>query len=58
MATEVQKKARDKYNSQRKHIMLDFAPTEMELYEHIKSQPKIQTYIKDLIRADIDRSSG
>ena len=56
MATEAQKKARDKYNAQRKNITLNFSPTEMELYEYIKSQDKQQTYIKDLIRADMEGS--
>ena len=56
MATEAQKKARDKYNSQRKNITLNFSPTEMELYEYIKSQEKQQTYIKNLIRADMERT--
>lgn len=56
MATEAQKKARNKYNSQRKNITLNFSPTEMELYEYIKSQAKQQTYIKNLIRADMERT--
>lgn len=55
MATEAQKKARDKYNAQRKTISLNFCPTEMDLYDHIKSQPAQQTYIKDLIRADMEK---
>ena len=56
MATDAQKKARDKYNSQRKNITLNFSPTEMDLYEHIKSQEKQQTYIKDLVRSDMDKA--
>lgn len=56
MATEAQKKARDKYNAQRKTISLNFCPTEMDIYNHIKSQEQQQTYIKNLIRADMERN--
>ena len=31
----------------------EFYPTEKDLIEHIENQPKKQTYIKDLIRADM-----
>lgn len=56
MASEAQRKARDKYNAQRKNITLNFAPTEIDLYNHVTAQPdKMQTYIKNLIRADMER---
>lgn len=51
--TEAQKKAKKKYKKKIKRFSLDFCPTEYYLLEHIKKQPKMQTYIKDLIRKDI-----
>jgi hypothetical protein len=53
--TEAQKKAKEKYQAKVKRFTIDFYPTESELWEHLQSQPKKQTYIKDLIRADIER---
>lgn len=59
MASEAQKKARDKYNAQRKNITLNFSPTELDLYNYVAQQPeKMQTYIKQLIRSDMLRSSA
>ena len=53
--TEAQRKAIAKYKQKVKKITIDFAPTESDLLEHINKQPKKQTYIKNLIRADIER---
>lgn len=36
-----------------KRIYIEFYPAEAELWEHIQKQPKKQTYIKNLIRADM-----
>ena len=55
MATEAQKKATKKYKEKLNRITVDFSPAELELWEHIQKQPKKQTYIKDLIRADIEK---
>lgn len=51
--TEAQKRAKAKYQSKVKRLTIDFYPPEADLLEHIEKQPKKQTYIKDLIRADI-----
>lgn len=51
-----QRKAVKKFNEKRNRITVDFYPTESDLWEHINQQPKKQTYIKDLIRADMERS--
>lgn len=51
---EAQKRAKKKYQSKVKRFTVDFYPTEEELFEHLAKQPKKQTYIKDLIRADIE----
>lgn len=52
---EAQKKAKQKYQAKVKRFTVDFYPTESEIYEHLQNQPKKQTYIKDLIRADIKK---
>lgn len=55
MATEAQLKAVKKYKEKVKRITIEFHPTENQMWEHIQSQPKKQTYIKDLIRADMEK---
>lgn len=54
--TAAQRKAVTKYKEKVKRITIDFHPTESAMWEHINQQPKKQTYIKDLIRADMERS--
>ena len=56
MATEAQKKALEKYKANVKRLTVDFPPTDAKLWEHIQKQPKKQTYIKDLIRADMEKN--
>lgn len=53
--SEAQIRAVQKYRQKVKRITIDIYPTEMELWEHIQSQPKKQTYIKNLIRADMEK---
>ena len=55
MATEAQRKAVKKYKEKVNRITLDFHPSEAELWDHIQAQEKKQTYIKDLIRADMNK---
>lgn len=55
MTSEAQKKAVKKYKEKVKRMTVEFHPSEMELYDHIQMQPKKQTYIKDLIRADMKK---
>lgn len=50
-----QMRAVKKYKEKVKRITIDFSPAEAELWEHIQKQPKKQTYIKSLIRADLDK---
>lgn len=57
MASEAQKRAIKKYKQKADRLTVDFYPTEKELYEHICKQPAKQTYIKDLIRADMAKGS-
>jgi hypothetical protein len=56
MASDAQKKAIKKYREKLNRICIDFSPAEAELWEHIQKQPKKQTYIKDLIRADMEKN--
>jgi hypothetical protein len=55
--TESQLKAVKKYKEKVKRITIDFYPSEVEAWNHIQSQQKKQTYIKDLIREDMKRES-
>ncbi len=53
MPSDAQRKAVKKYKEKVKRITLDFYPTDEEIWNHIQKQDKKQTYIKDLIRADM-----
>lgn len=55
MLTQAQKRAKKKYYQKVKRVNLEFYPTEQELIDKINAQPKKQTYIKELIRQDIER---
>lgn len=56
--SEAQRKAVKKYKQKVNRITVDFSPAEENLWNHIQNQPKKQTYIKDLIRADMERSAA
>ena len=56
MASEAQLKAVKKYKEKVKRITIEFHPTEVQMWEHIQNQDKKQTYIKSLIKADMERS--
>lgn len=54
--TDAQYRAAQKYKKANiKRITVEFSPLEAELWEHIQQQPKKQTYIKELIRADMKK---
>lgn len=55
MTSEAQKKALEKYKAKVKRLTVDFPPSEAELWEHVSKQPNKQGYIKNLIRADIEK---
>ena len=55
MSSEAQKKALEKYRTSVKRFTVDFPPSEAELWGRIQSQPKKQTYIKNLIREDMKK---
>ena len=58
MATEAQRKAKNKYRDQGKRLTVDFYPSEADLIEQIEKQPNKQGYIKNLIRADMERNKS
>ena len=54
--TEALKKAQDKYSQKVKQVILKFnTETEPDLLEHLQKQERIQTYIKALIKQDMER---
>lgn len=55
MTSEAQKRAIKKYREKTKKLQLEFSPAEEDLWQHIQAQDKKQTYIKDLIRADMKK---
>lgn len=54
--SEAQLKAVAKYKEKVKRITVDFYPADEEVWQHIQNQPKKQTYIKDLIRKDMEET--
>ena len=56
--TEALKKAQDKYSQKVKQVILKFnTETEADLVEHLQKQDRIQTYIKALIRQDMENKA-
>ena len=54
--TEAQKRAKQKYyDGKVKKILLEFYPSDIELYEKVQEQPNKQGYIKELIRKDLNK---
>ena len=53
--SEAQLRAVKKYKEKMKRITIDFSPAEADLWEHVQSQPKKQTFIKNLIREDMKK---
>lgn len=54
--SEAQIQAVKKYKEKVKRITIDFYPADAEIWEHIQQQPNKQGYIKDLIRADMEKN--
>ena len=55
--SDAQMRAVQKYKQKVKRVTLEFHPSEEEMWEHIQNQPKKQTYIKSLIRADMEKGN-
>lgn len=56
--SDAQLRAVKKYRKKTNRITIDFYPTEEDLWNHIQSQDKKQTYIKDLIRKDMKKGEA
>ena len=54
--TEAQRKAVKKYKEKVKRLTVDFYPTEEDIFEHLSKQSPKQAYIKNLIRADMEKN--
>ena len=53
--SEAQIKAVANYRKKNiKRITIDFYPADEEIWNHVQSQEKKQTYVKELIRKDIE----
>lgn len=55
---EFERRAKNKYRAKGKRLTLDFYPTESDLVEHLEKQPRKQSYIKGLIRADMEKTKA
>lgn len=57
LTSESQRRAVQKYKQKTptKKVTIEFFPGDMDLYDHLQSQGKKQTYIKSLIRADMEK---
>lgn len=58
VTSEAQRKAIKKYKQKVNRMAIEFSPAEAELWERIQQQEKKQTYIKALIRADIEKEEA
>ena len=56
MSTEAQKRAKEKYRKKGKRLMLQFYQSEQDMIDHIEKQSAKATYIKNLIREDMNKS--
>lgn len=55
MASEAQRNAVKKYKQKVKRFTVEFSPAENDLWEHLQAQEKKQTYIKALIKANMNK---
>lgn len=56
--SESQKKANEKHRKEKvKQVAVRFYPGDQELYEFLKAKDNVAGYIKDLIRADMERQA-
>lgn len=59
MATEAQLRATDNYRKKSvKTFTVKFFPADHDLYEYLQTQPKKAEYIRELIRADMERKQS
>ena len=53
--TEAENRAKRNYRKKTKYISIEFYPAEMDLFEHLQKQEQKRTYIKNLIREDMNK---
>lgn len=54
--SEAQKRADKKYKKEKaKRAYIEFYGTDSDIWEHLQQQPQKQTYIKNLIREDMQK---
>ena len=58
MASEARLRANREYKKKVKKVLVEFYPTETELWEHLQQQANKQGYIKELIRADMNKGEA
>lgn len=55
-ASEAQRRANAKYVREKvRSLNVRFYPADADLWEHLSAQPNKQGYVRDLIRADMER---
>ena len=53
--SEAQLRASQNYKKKLKRAYVEFYPAEEDLWEHLQSQDSKQSYLKNLIRADMEK---
>lgn len=53
--TDAQKRAKAKYREKMRTFRIDVCPSEQDILERLENQERYATYIKRLIREDIER---
>lgn len=56
--SEAQKRADQKYKEKIKRVYIELYPSDTDVIEHLDKQDKKQTYIKNLIRADMEKEQN
>ena len=52
------KEVKRKYLAKGKRLTIDFYPSEADLIAQVEKQPQKQTYIKNLIREDMNKENA
>lgn len=59
MVSDAQKRATAAYRKKHvKQLCMKFYPGEEDVYEFVKSQPKVNAYLKELVRKDMEGKTG
>lgn len=57
--SDAKKRADAKYRAKKvKQYVLSFFPADYDLYEYLQSKPNKAEYIRELIRADMEKEGG